>query len=123
MTAGGLFAFRGRNDDQMNFDGVKIYPLEIEGALLEHPEVVEAAAFAVPWKARPEVPVAVVVRRGAVSEAALQRWCVERLGRRAPRQIWLARSLPRSAMGKVLKRELRALVIKAHLAGKSGGTR
>jgi long-chain acyl-CoA synthetase len=92
----------------MNFDGIKIYPVEIESVLLEHPSVAEAAAFAIPSEKHQDVPVAAVVARGPLDRAQLLAWCKQRLGVRAPQRIVVLEALPRNARGKVLKRELAA---------------
>lgn len=109
---GGLH-FKGRADDLMNYDGLKIFPSEIENALLAHPEVAEAAAFSIPSPLHQDVPVAAVVLRGATSVADLRRFCAEQLGSRAPKSIAVLTALPRNAMGKVDKRRLAQLVATA----------
>lgn len=110
MSAEGALYFRGRTDDLMNFDGLKVYPLEIESVLLSHPDVAEAAAFPLPSAAHQDLPVAAVVLRGAVSAAALRGYCGERLGPRAPISIAVLRALPRTPAGKVDKRRLAAVI-------------
>jgi acyl-CoA synthetase (AMP-forming)/AMP-acid ligase II len=103
---GALF-LRGRADDAMVVNGVKAYPADLEAVLLDHPAVAEAAAFAVrgAWG---DVAAAAVVLREAADPAALIAFCRERLGPRAPARIILRDSLPRSAIGKVLRRALAA---------------
>src|SRR5260221_4280493 len=90
----------------INCDGIKIYPAEIELALLRHPGVAEAAAFPVTIDDYRQIPVAAVVPRADVSADALVAFCREQIGERAPRMIWLFAGLPKTATGKVLKREL-----------------
>lgn len=109
LDADGMFSVKGRADDMMNMDGIKIFPAEIERVLLEHPQVAEAAAFALPSDAHQDLPVAAVVLRQEVPFEELKRWCDERLGARAPRSLAALDAFPRNAMGKVLKRELRGL--------------
>jgi acyl-CoA synthetase (AMP-forming)/AMP-acid ligase II len=103
--AGALF-LAGRADDMINYDGTKIYPAEIELALLQHRGVAEAAAFPIVVGGYRQVPVAAVVLREPATADALVAFCRERLGDRAPRIVYLFSSLPKTATGKVLKREL-----------------
>ena len=110
---GALF-LKGRADDMINFDGAKIYPAEIELALLRHPDVYEAAAFPLTVDGFRQVPVAAVVARGGATADALVAWCRAQIGERAPRLIWLLPTLPRTATGKVLKRELAQRLSQAH---------
>ena len=102
----GALYFKGRADDLMNFDGIKIYPAEIEAVLLAHPAVAEAAAFPIASRRHQDVPAAAVVLREKLDTQVLERHCRERLGVRAPRIIAALSELPRNAAGKVLKREL-----------------
>lgn len=102
----GAFFFKGRADDLMNFDGVKIVPTDIEAALLQHPAVAEAAAFPLPSELHQDLPVAAVVLRQAMAVEELLAFCRERLGVRAPKGLFVVPILPRNPAGKVLKREL-----------------
>jgi acyl-CoA synthetase (AMP-forming)/AMP-acid ligase II len=113
----GALYFKGRADDLMNFDGIKIYPSEIEAALLEHPAVAEAAAFPLRSTIHQDVPCAAVVLRAQASAEALRQFCFERLGTRAPVHVVVMKELPRSAAGKVLKRELARLAQKRSANG------
>lgn len=108
LSSEGAFYFKGRVDDMMNFDGIKIYPADIEAALLAHPAVLEAAAFPISDQAHQDIPVAAVVLRDASQLEALTAHCRGLLGVRAPRFIAALQALPKNAAGKVLKRELAA---------------
>jgi acyl-CoA synthetase (AMP-forming)/AMP-acid ligase II len=107
LSAEGALFLRGRVDDAINFDGIKVLPDEIEAVLLQHPAVAEAAAFPVPASAS-QVPAAAVVLRRPAEPADLIAFCRERLGLRAPRAVQVLEQLPRNAIGKVLRRELAA---------------
>ncbi len=96
----------GRVDDMMIFDGINIYPAEIENVLLDHPAVQEAAAFPVQRPGMGQVPVAAVVLRAPATVDELLAHCRQRLGAKHPRALRIVGELPRNAMGKVLKREL-----------------
>jgi acyl-coenzyme A synthetase/AMP-(fatty) acid ligase len=106
LTPEGALYFKGRADDLMNFDGIKIYPSDIEEALASHPAVAEAAAFPIASATHQDIPAAAVVLRAEISQDAIIAWCRERLGSRAPQVIAVVRDLPRNAAGKVLKHAL-----------------
>ena len=106
LSAEGALFLASRADDVINYDGTKIYPAEIEAALLEHSAVAEAAAFPLAAEGYRQIPAAVVILREPVAAAALLAFCREKLGPRAPRIIHPFARLPKTATGKVLKREL-----------------
>ncbi|MCL4746994.1 MAG: long-chain fatty acid--CoA ligase [Burkholderiaceae bacterium] len=106
LTADGTLVFKGRTDDLMIFDGINVYPREIEAVLEQNPCVVEAAAFPVDSAMHNQVPVAAVEVSSPVVEAELLAFCRERLGTHAPARIHVSEKLPRNTGGKVLKREL-----------------
>jgi acyl-CoA synthetase (AMP-forming)/AMP-acid ligase II len=108
LSPEGALFLKGRVDDQINHDGVKLYPNDIEEVLLGHAAVVEAAAFPLIMDGYREIPAAAVVLRQAVTSDALVDYCRERLGPRAPRRLFVRDELPKSLAGKVLKRELAA---------------
>jgi long-chain acyl-CoA synthetase len=93
--------------------GVNIYPAETEAVLLQHPDVLDAAVFGIPhedWGE--EVKAAVQLSQGAVAgpelEAALIEHCAQHLARyKCPRSVDFHDDFPRSATGKLHKRELR----------------
>jgi fatty-acyl-CoA synthase len=93
--------------------GVNIYPQELESALLELADIAEVAVIGAPDPDFGEKPVAFVVPRDPAADPALLRerieaWATRRLGRiKRPRDIRLVASLPYSAQGKLLRRELR----------------
>jgi fatty-acyl-CoA synthase len=99
-----------RLKDMIVSGGENIASLEVERALYEHPDVLEAAVVGHPDERWGEVPIAhVVVRDGvALAEDELIGFCRERLARyKVPRSIRFVPALPRNPSGKVLKRELR----------------
>jgi fatty-acyl-CoA synthase len=108
--AEGFYRIRDRLKDMYISGGENVYPAEIEAALHEHPAVVDAAVIGVPDERWGEVGAAVVVVRpdAKVDEQELLAHCRRRLaGFKVPRVLRLAEELPRSASGKLLKRELR----------------
>lgn len=107
--AEGYLTFVDRAKDMIISSGYNVSPTEIENVVADFPEIVEAAAFAVPDERFGEVPALCVVTDFVVSEAAIFEHCRARLaGFKLPRYI-IARTtpLPRNTNGKVKKRELR----------------
>jgi acyl-CoA synthetase (AMP-forming)/AMP-acid ligase II len=110
FDADGFLTLIDRKKDMIISGGFNIYPSDLEAELLAHPAVEEAAVFGVPSEAWGETPVAaVVLRRGAAVDAeALREWVNTRVGKtQRLADLRLTSALPRSAIGKVLKRELR----------------
>jgi len=101
-----------RKKDMIDSGGVKVYPRDIEEIAAQHPEVREVAVFGIPHEQWGETPLAaVVLRAGATaSPEQLREWINERVAARYQRvsQVVALAEFPRSAAGKILKRELRA---------------
>jgi acyl-CoA synthetase (AMP-forming)/AMP-acid ligase II len=98
----------GRKKDMFIVGGFNAYPAEIEGFLLEHPAVAQAAVIGVPDDRLGQVGKAFVVAKTKVSEDELLVWCRERMaGFKAPRSIEFLDQLPLNATGKVMKDQLR----------------
>ncbi|WP_141104286.1 class I adenylate-forming enzyme family protein, partial [Noviherbaspirillum denitrificans] len=106
----GFLTLMDRKKDMIISGGFNIYPSDLEAVLVQHPAVAEAAVVGVPSERWGETPVAfVVVREGAAvrGEEVLD-WANGRLGKtQRLAAVELTTQLPRSAIGKVLKRELR----------------
>jgi fatty-acyl-CoA synthase len=105
----GFFTIAGRVKDMFISGGVNVYPAEIEGELLLHPAVQDAAVVGVGDETWGEVGVAFVVPRPghATSGEALAAFLGERLARfKIPRRFVFIEALPRTAYGKVVKGEL-----------------
>jgi malonyl-CoA/methylmalonyl-CoA synthetase len=111
---GGYFRILGRTSvDILKSGGYKLSALEIEEVLRDHPAVAEVAVVGVPDATWGERVVACVVPRPGrdteCSEDALRGFAKERLAPyKVPRQVVLMQELPRNAVGKVLKPELRS---------------
>jgi fatty-acyl-CoA synthase len=108
--AAGRLQIVGRKRDVVISGGVKIYPVEVEQALEDHPDISQAAVIGVPdeeWGER--LRAFVVPRAGvALSGAALRTFCKESLsGPKVPREWAFVDRLPANPTGKILKRELR----------------
>jgi long-chain acyl-CoA synthetase len=109
----GYLYLSDRKIDMIISGGVNIYPAEIEGVLIGHPAVVDAAVFGIPDDEFGEqVKAAVQLAPGtgwdAVTEASLVAHAREQLaGYKVPRSFDLVEQMPRSEAGKLLKRQLR----------------
>lgn len=104
-----------RAKDMRNRGGFKIYSVEVENVLLEHPAVVESAIVGKPDAVLGErVHAFVCLKPGAVANAdELRRYCADRLSDyKVPESFTLSNEpLPRNANGKLLKRELRERLV------------
>lgn len=109
----GFLWLDGRVSDMINRGGLKVFPGTVEEVLLAADGVREAAVVGVPDERLGEVPWAFVARADeTVSEGILLSWCRERLTPyRVPARIVFVDALPRNDVGKVVKRELAALVV------------
>jgi len=107
----GFLVLMGRKKDVIISGGFNIYPADVEAALLEHPDIEDCAVIGVPSETWGETPFAYFVARNETlrSEDVLD-WTNSRLGKtqRLSGAEAIAR-LPRSQIGKVLKRELQDL--------------
>ncbi len=113
FDADGFLVLFDRKKDMIISGGFNIYPSDLEAQLREHPAVSEAAVVGVPSAEWGETPYAFVVRRAGDTTAAeaLRTWLNARVGKtQRLAGLRCLDELPRSAIGKVLKRELRALV-------------
>jgi acyl-coenzyme A synthetase/AMP-(fatty) acid ligase len=104
--------FEGRNDDVIVSSGYRIGPVEVEAALLAHPNVAEAAAVAAPDPERGAVVRAIVVPRDREPSEELARELQEHCKRETapykfPRIVEFAAELPKTASGKIKRVELR----------------
>ncbi len=112
MDEEGYFYIVDRKKDVIIAGGYNIYPREVEEVLYEHPAVMEAAVVGVPDKYRGETVKAFIVLRdeyrGRVDEGEIEKFCRERLAAyKVPRQIEFVDELPKSAVGKILRRVLK----------------
>ena len=113
FDADGFLTLLDRRKDMIISGGFNIYPSDLEAVLLQHEAVRDAAVVGVPSRAWGETPVAFVVLKEGRSELPeqIRAWANERLGKtQRLTAVQLTGELPRSAIGKVLKRELREKV-------------
>ena len=109
MDADGYFAIVGRIKDLIIVSGANVYPREVEEVLMLHPAVDDTVVIGIPSQQKGQVPKAfVVLKAGATAtEAELKEFCAANLASyKRPAAIEIRASLPRSFVGKVLRREL-----------------
>jgi long-chain acyl-CoA synthetase len=113
FDADGFLTLFDRKKDMIISGGFNIYPSDLETVLRGHAAVADVAVVGVPSEQWGETPMAFVVRRegDATTEDALLQWANAQLGKtQRLARLHFIDELPRSAIGKVLKRELRDLV-------------
>lgn len=111
LDAEGFLYLVDRDSDVIKSGGLKVSTLQIEAALYEHPAVAEAAVVGVPHPVMGSVPAAVVVPRSPIDPDEVRAFLRERLARaEVPSRIAVAEALPKNDLGKVLKREVVALL-------------
>jgi acyl-CoA synthetase (AMP-forming)/AMP-acid ligase II len=112
----GLYYVVDRRKEMMKYKGFSIAPAEVESVLLEHPAVRDCGVVSRLDAGGEEIPCAFVVLRerelaSQDVEAQLKDFVGERLtAYKVPREFYFVQSLPRTASGKILRRELRKLV-------------
>jgi acyl-CoA synthetase (AMP-forming)/AMP-acid ligase II len=109
FDADGFLTLMDRRKDMIISGGFNVYPSDIEAILRQHPKVADAAVVGVPSQEWGETPVAfVMVRDAAPSEEDLRAWVNEQVGKTQRLSgVRYVSELPRSDIGKVLKRQLR----------------
>ena len=110
FDADGFLVLFDRRKDMVISGGFNIYPSDLEAVLRQHPAVADCAVVGVPSTEWGETPVAYVVRRAEFSASAddIRSWFNQQVGKTQRLSgLRLIDELPRSAIGKVLKRELR----------------
>jgi len=112
MDEEGYFYIVDRKKDMIIAGGYNIYPRDIDEVLYQHPKVAEACAIGVPDPYRGEtVKVFVVLKEGQTSsEEEIIKFCKEKLAAyKVPKLVEFVPSLPKSAVGKILRKELRQM--------------
>jgi len=115
MDARGYIRIVDRKKDMILVSGFNVYPSEIESVIMAFPGVAECACIGVPDAHSGEAVKLYVVRRDAsVTEEALLQYCREQFtGYKRPHLIEFRNELPKSNVGKILRRELREEVLAA----------
>ena len=119
----GYYQCLGRSNDLLKAGGIWVSPAEVEGRLLEHPSVAEAAVIGAPGEDGIDKPVALVVRAPGhedVGAVELIEWCRTGLAAfKLPRAVEFSTELPKTATGKLQRyrvREMLATVMSPRVA-------
>ena len=110
MDERGYFFIVDRKKDMIDVAGLKVYPNEVEAEITHHPDVIEAACIGIPDERTGEaVKLFVVTRPGAsLDRDDVREFLRERLAPyKIPRHVEFRQSLPKSNVGKILRRALR----------------
>ncbi|MBT9595247.1 MAG: long-chain-fatty-acid--CoA ligase [Vitreoscilla sp.] len=105
----GYFRIVDRKKDMILVSGFNVYPNEVEDVITQMPGVLECAAVGVPDEKAGEAVKAVIVKKDpGITEADVRSWCESNLtGYKRPKVIEFRTELPKTPVGKVLRRELR----------------
>ncbi len=113
MDADGYFYIVDRKKDMVNVGGFKVYPREVEDVLFEHPDIKEAGVVGIPDDFSGEAVKAFVVLKDPSKKPTEQEvidFCQKRLAKfKAPKKVEFVNELPKTLIGKVLRRKLREL--------------
>jgi long-chain acyl-CoA synthetase len=109
MDERGYFKIIDRKKDMILVSGFNVYPNEIEDVVAKHPGVLEVAAVGVPDEHSGEAVKLVIVKRDpALTQADVVAFCKEQLtGYKRPKIVEFRTELPKTNVGKILRRELR----------------
>lgn len=112
MDPDGYFRIVDRKKDMINVSGLKVWPREVEEILYEHPGVKEVAVVGIPDPVSGEAVKAYVILRedygGKVTAEEITKFCKERIASyKAPKAVEFKQQLPKTQIGKILRRELR----------------
>jgi len=109
MDARGYVFIEDRKKDMINVSGFNVYPNEVESVAVTHPGVLEAAAVAKSDERSGEVVALFVVRKdpALTAEAVIEHCRAELTGYKVPKYVYFKSDLPKTNVGKILRRELR----------------
>jgi len=109
MDEKGYLRIVDRKKDMLLVSGFNVYPNEIESVVVTHPGVLECAVIGVPDPHSGEVPKLFVVKKDpALTEAEIRKYCESNLtGYKRPKYVEFRQELPKTNVGKILRRALR----------------
>lgn len=122
MDEEGFFFIVDRKKDMIISGGFNIYPRDVEEVLYKHPSVLEAVVVGLPDDYHGEIVKAYIVLKPNVETTAeeIRQFCKEKIAKyKVPREIEFRQDLPKSMVGKVLRRELREEEIKKRAQGEN----
>ena len=117
IDADGQWFLHGRSDDTIKLAGKRLGPAEVETALVEHPDVIEAAAIGVPDELKGEMLACYVVLAPGTDEtdalrADLRARVGDALGKSfLPSAVWFTSALPKTRSNKIMRRTIRAVTL------------
>ena len=114
MDEEGYFYIVDRKKDMVIAGGYNIYPREIDEVLFEHPKILEACAVGIPDPYRGETIKAFVVLKPGetLTGEEVIKYCAEKLAKyKVPKTVEFMTALPKSGVGKILRKELRAMEV------------
>ncbi len=113
MDEDGYFYIVDRKKDMINVGGFKVYPREVEDLLFEHPDIKEAGVVGIPDQFSGEAVKAFVVLKDPSKKTTEQEvvdFCMKRIAKfKVPKEVEFVPELPKTLIGKVLRRKLREL--------------
>jgi len=110
-----------RKKDMILVSGFNVYPNEVEAVIATHPAVADTAVVGVPDDEFGEIVVAFVATKEDVTEDAIRQHCKRSLtGYKVPRMVVFKQDLPKTNVGKVLRKDLRDEAEQAYLQRKTG---
>jgi long-chain acyl-CoA synthetase len=108
MQEDGFIKLVDRKKDMVIVSGFNVYPNELEDVLCQHPDILEAAVVGVPDEQTGEAVKAFLVAKPGLTQEAVMAYCREQFtAYKKPKYIEFRTSLPKSNVGKILRRELR----------------
>lgn len=109
MTEEGFVKIVDRKKDMILVSGFNVYPNELEDVIVHHPKVLECAAIGIPDEKSGEVVKLFVVKKDeSLTQEELMKYCREHLtSYKVPKQIEFRQELPKSNVGKILRKDLR----------------
>jgi long-chain acyl-CoA synthetase len=115
MDEKGFVQIVDRKKDMILVSGFNVYPNEVEDVIATHPGVVEVGVIGIPDDKSGEVVAAIIVKSDpSLTEEAIKAYCKKELTNyKRPRLIFFAHELPKTNVGKILRRELRDRYIKS----------
>lgn len=112
FLSNGSLLFHGRSDRMMIFNGINIFPVEIEQTMTSHPSILDCIAFPLKNKVSQDIPVCAISLKAnsKLSEDELIYWAQERLGVSCPKRIFILQELPKTIEGKIQLQEVVEIV-------------
>lgn len=108
MEDDGFFKIVDRKKEMILVSGFNVFPNEVEGVIIEHPKVLEVGVTAIPHEKSGEAVAAFIVKKDeSLTEEELVAFCREKLtGYKIPRRVEFRKELPKTNVGKILRRKL-----------------